>query len=67
MYEPVMTGDDFPALQKYYDLSRGVYPEFTNLQDAKVAFRQEMRRRGYRPGGNKSWCKSGVAVVMEPN
>lgn len=63
--EPIIT-EDTKVLYKYYDIKRGVYPEYTSSSEAQVAFRREMRRLGYVPVGNGSWSKPKMAVIMGP-
>ena len=58
--------EEFWELQKLYDMGRGTYIEFANAREARVAFAQTMRTRGYRLNANRVWLKAGFAAVMEP-
>ena len=67
MSEDIVTGDFLDELGKRCDNQAGVVDEYANPQAARVHFRRAMQARGYRRGGNHTWTKPRLAVVMEPN
>ena len=58
--------ESFPELQVDFDAKVGTAEKFHTLQEARTMFARALRKRGYRPIGNRTWVKDGFAAVIVP-
>jgi hypothetical protein len=58
--------ESFPEMEVDFDSKLGTREKFHTLQEARTAWAKLLRKRGYRPIGNRTWVKSGFAAVIVP-
>lgn len=56
----------FPELETDFNSKTGTVEKFHNLQEARIVYAQTLRKRGYRPIGNRTWVRDGFAAVIVP-